>query len=95
MGMPIDLFGNDTPISQPTQRRSVHQRKDGSWMVNPMTFTNGVTKGRQCKDCAHLVCKQYSKRYYKCALRENVDKCSPASDHRVRWPACGKFELAI
>ncbi len=86
----LDLFGNDTPIAAPNQ--PVNRNKDGSWKFNPMTLQHGETEGEKCKDCRHLVSKRYSKTYYKCALRNNVEVRSPQSDHRVNWVACGKFE---
>ena len=38
----------------------------------------------------YLCCNELAKKYYKCRYR----KCSgsPTTDHRVNWPACGKFK---
>jgi hypothetical protein len=47
--------------------------------------------GATCKTCAHLVSYQWSKRYYKCDLRR-MSACA-ATDHRVAWRACGKYEV--
>lgn len=47
-------------------------------------------EGRRCKDCDLFVVLQYSKRYFKCRLRQFTH--GPATDHRANWPACGKFE---
>lgn len=69
----------------------VNRNRDGSHKFNPM-LVHGTTEGEKCKTCIHLVAKRYSKTYYKCALRRNVQKSSPQSDHRINWPACGKFE---
>ena len=46
--------------------------------------------GKRCKDCRLLYAKHYSGTYYKCKLRTNTN--GPGTDHRVNWPACGKFD---
>lgn len=45
---------------------------------------------RTCKWCVHLTVHQHSRRYYKCDLRRVTH--GAASDHRVNWPACGRYE---
>lgn len=58
---------------------------------NPCVATFGkVPAGRTCETCRHLIVKTFDKRYWKCELRGNTD--GSATDHRVRWPACGRFE---
>lgn len=47
-------------------------------------------EGGRCKDCDLLVVLEYSKRYFECRLRPFTN--GPGTDHRVNWPACGKFE---
>jgi hypothetical protein len=88
----IDLFGNDTPYAEKGRLNPRTRYKSGAWKVNPMTLKFGTTEGKRCKHCVHLVVKQYAGRYFKCALRGNVNKTSPASDHRANWPVCGHFE---
>lgn len=45
----------------------------------------------QCKTCTHLVSRRYYPRtYYKCDLRR--DSACAATDHRVGWRACAKWE---
>lgn len=46
--------------------------------------------GRSCKTCSHLYAHRHSRVYYKCDFRK--DTHGPGSDHRVNWPACGKYE---
>ncbi|WP_244410570.1 hypothetical protein [Parageobacillus thermoglucosidasius] len=46
-------------------------------------------KEMKCKHCQHLFYKQFSNKYWKCALRQNTN--GPATDHRVNWRACGRF----
>jgi hypothetical protein len=83
-----DLFGETIKYEDPKGKRN----KGGGYIENPMHAVFGKNENERCKSCIHLVYKQYAKRYYKCELRGNVDKCSAASDHKVNWFACGKFE---
>ena len=63
----------------------------GALKVNPMLVHGPGPEGRICRDCVHLnQVGGTSGTYYKCDLRRNTR--GPASDHRVRWPACVKFE---
>lgn len=63
-------------------------------MKNPCIALYGPDPmGRTCKTCKHLYLKQYSGRYYKCDLRKNTN--GPGTDHRVKWPACGKYERGV
>jgi len=58
-------------------------------MVTMLKMYGNGPQGKHCKSCAHLVIKQWDKRYFKCDL--NKDTGGPASDWRVTWPACGKY----
>jgi hypothetical protein len=57
--------------------------------INPLIKAYGLTDSKKCKTCDHLFFKSYAKKYYKCDLRKNTN--GPNSDHRVNWPACGKY----
>jgi hypothetical protein len=60
-------------------------------MLNPCVRLYGLgPEGERCKNCTHLFARHMGNTYWKCDLR----KCTrgPGSDHRVNWPACGKFE---
>lgn len=46
--------------------------------------------GETCGSCGHCWAKKYANRYYKCDL--TPDSSGPATDIRVRWPACVKWE---
>ena len=60
---------------------------------NPCIHVYGPgPEGKKCKTCGHLVVREYGTRYYKCDLRRD-SRCS-ATDHRVRWSACGKYKEA-
>jgi hypothetical protein len=59
--------------------------------INPMVGLHGVGPiDAICKTCQHLEAWRYAKTYYKCGLRANSH--GRATDHRVRWQACGKYE---
>lgn len=48
-------------------------------------------EGKRCKDCAHHWSHQEcTKRYHKCGLVKATG--GPATDIRVRTPACAKFK---
>lgn len=58
---------------------------------NPCVYVFGPgPEGKTCKTCAHLVRRDYAKTYYKCDKRSMSR--SEATDHRVGWRACGKYE---
>lgn len=59
--------------------------------TNPCIAVFGTgPDGVRCATCSHLQARQYANRYYKCDLRRI--SASTATDHRVRWDACGKYE---
>lgn len=66
----------------------------GAYRNNPMLQVAGPgPEGTQCGDCANLVMQGgVAGRYYKCTERGITG--GPATDHRVRWPTCGRFEAA-
>lgn len=47
-------------------------------------------QGHTCGDCAHHYVRQLAGRYHKCDLIRATG--GPASDIRVRWPACEHWE---
>lgn len=51
-------------------------------------------EGQTCKGCTHLYTHQPgANRYYKCNLRPLTS--GPGTDHRVRWPACSRYEKEV
>jgi hypothetical protein len=61
---------------------------------NPMVRLYGLDGyGRTCRTCKHLLCLPSGRRYYKCDLRKITH--GPATDHRVRWKACAKYERRV
>ena len=50
-------------------------------------------EGAKCKTCVHLTYHwSAGTRYYKCRQRKMT--MGAATDHRLRWDACGKYEVA-
>lgn len=75
----IDWFGN--PIKVVTY--------DGP---NPCIKLYGPgPDGKQCGNCSHFHRYQQAATWFKCDLRPTHTK-GVSGDHRVRWPACSKFE---
>jgi hypothetical protein len=85
-----DLFGNPIVDQGPAKPRNTYKNKWGAWLINPMIIQFKEREGFKCKTCDRLYRKIYhNKRYYKCELRGNTN--GPGTDHRVNWPACGKY----
>ena len=58
---------------------------------NPCVYWYGNgPDGKKCKTCSKLTYKQRTKRYYKCT--ERTITAGAATDHRVNWNACAKYE---
>ena len=60
-------------------------------------FLWGMTANKTCKTCKHCYQAGYGNhKYYKCEL---WNKCftgsSSASDIRLKWNACGKYESEV
>lgn len=68
--------------------------------VNPCVDRFGPgPEGAICRDCIHLHAFKQSATWYKCEKRQWRTKggkypgtVNPGKDHRVRYPACAKFE---
>ena len=68
------------------------ERGGGMKKPNPCISVYGPgPDGARCKTCAHLDSHPGAGRiYWKCLLRAYSH--GPGTDHRVNWPACGKWE---
>jgi hypothetical protein len=76
-------------------RRAVASEREKARRLagNPMVASCGFgPEGAKCGQCAYLTAHHFDKRYYKCLLRGKPTRGS-ATDHRVTWPACGRFAL--
>jgi hypothetical protein len=79
----IDWFGQPIQMEQPAPAAPTSP--------NPcVTLYGSDPQERQCKECAQLAAIAVGRTIYKCRLRKNTR--SPRTDHRLRWPACAKFE---
>ena len=78
----IDLWGNSNPVTE-TEPKTRRRYKT-------MQETHGFTEGQKCKQCKHLLVRQYANKYYKCRLWRVTDSAS--TDIRINKTACGKFE---
>lgn len=95
--MDLDLFGDPVQPAPAKVVDNAARTKSGSFIINPMLRLHGHgPAGARCKGCQHLTAKSRGERtWYKCDLRMGtLHKTSPKSDHRMNWPACGKFEPA-
>lgn len=65
--------------------------------VNPCLALYGPHPYQQtCKDCVHLrysIQRNPKARYWKCDLRTLTH--GKATDHKVNWPACARYEKRI
>ena len=69
----------------------VELTRGGQRKSNPMILAVGRGgEGTICGTCSHLYrVGGVAGRYYKCDLRRVSS--GPATDHRVRWPACAEW----
>lgn len=59
--------------------------------IKAMHQLHGVSEGKVCGGCCHLVEHRPGQNTYaKCEL--NRVTSGPGTDWRKRWPACGRFE---
>ncbi len=86
MSEQLDLFGNpiaSDPAPVPQTKRA----------TNPcLALYDPGPAGQTCKGCLHLRCLTSANpnaRHWKCDLRKVTH--GAATDHRVTWPACGKY----
>lgn len=83
-----DLFGNEITIDQ---ARALKKRK--SPVPNGYAWRPGTgPEGETCGSCKHLVRRQYSGTFLKCALMRDQWTRGGATDIRARAPACKFWE---
>lgn len=82
-----DLFGNMSEVSRPVKKGWMEVKRIRNYRE---ADRDTPEKDRQsCKNCEHLVRKDYAKRYYKCAIMSM--KASPSSDVRLKC-VCDLYE---
>ncbi len=88
MSEQLDLFGEPI-VEVPPQ---VPQKPERG--INPCLALYGPgPQGQTCKGCIHLrylTSANPNARHWKCDLRKVTH--GAATDHKVRWPACGRYE---
>jgi hypothetical protein len=85
-----DLFGREVTIEE--QARGIRTGERASERAYRILIQEyGVTEGKKCLHCKHLIWKSYSKKYPKCGLT-GMNTASRATDWSSQWLACGKFQ---
>jgi hypothetical protein len=93
-----DMFG--TPLTEeqalalkrkkpPTNRTSLVAARLSAGL-HPHRGDKLGPAGETCGSCKHHIVRHWAGRYHKC--RFGPDSHGPATDLRVRWPACEKWE---
>lgn len=78
-----DIFGN---VVEP-----IEPKKRGRNKYKTMQELHGIKEGETCKTCKHCIdCGYHGRTYYKCALW--IQSNSSATDIRLKWKACNKWE---
>lgn len=72
------------------RRRTIRNREALAKGRHPVTKVALANNGKTCGDCEHhVVAGGHAKRYHKCEFN---DTNGPATDIRVSWPACIRYE---
>ena len=87
--MQTDLLGDPLVGMTPLKGKRITPRPRG-YYFSPGTGPAGET----CGSCKHHVCKRMAKDYHKCGRARHLWTGGPASDIRVRSPACIGWEAA-
>lgn len=94
-----DLFGREVSMEEarvlarkkpPTSRAAlvILRKANGVHPHNALPLRE--PSGEKCGSCKHLFAHKWSKTYHKCGI--GPVSHGPATDVRVRWPACVKWE---
>ncbi len=65
-------------------------RRKQARKLERMHVLYGKREDARCGDCVQFIGREYAGKYFKCRLFG--DSAGPATDWRVRYVACGKFE---
>jgi len=93
----INLWGEEEPVPPPKapKKRTVSpaQARLRQSKTNPCLAVYGQgPDGKQCRTCAFFLRLRYHDGlYFKCEKRGKPTH-GPGTDHRARWPACGKYQ---
>lgn len=56
------------------------------------TGNGAINLTHNCRECAHCIAHGWQRTYYKCDVSRLGESSSAASDIRLSWPACPKFQ---
>lgn len=93
-----DLFGNELTMEQalalkrkkpPSSREHMVKARLAAGL-HPHRGDPLGPEGEKCGSCEHHRVRVWAGTYHKCAL--GPDSHGPATDIRVRWPACAKWK---
>lgn len=79
----IDGYSYEPPT--PTEVANANKRHK-----KPQEMYGLKNNGETCRTCKHVYGFRQSKQYYKC--EKWILSHSEATDIRLKWPACGKWE---
>jgi hypothetical protein len=94
-----DLFGNEVTMEEarvmarrhpPTDRRSLVILRTARGLHPHSGLPLRQPPGETCGSCSHHYTKKFANAYHKCDF--TPDSFGAATDIRVRWPACVKWE---
>jgi hypothetical protein len=92
----MTLFDPGAPILPPRptsaeERRTARRRALLAAGIHPTTKVKLRTPaGETCSTCQHLAARRLGRTYYKCDTVEITG--GPATDVRLSWPACERWE---
>ncbi len=78
----MTLFDDWLKVQKPDKKLPVR--------ITAMYSLYGKTEGEKCGQCNHIICVVRSRTYFKCS--QSRMSHGAATDWRMRWTACGKFE---
>lgn len=86
----FDIFGNEIDVKDIPPAK----HKGGRGKTATMQETYGTIEGKYCKNCKHCFSFRQSRTWYKCNLWLAFFETgnSQASDIRLKWTACKKYE---
>lgn len=88
MNNQITIFGTIMDAPDPDFKAAAASKRR---YKRPFELFGVGPKGKTCRTCAHLLSGKYHNRtYHKCLIW--VVSHSAATDIRLKWPACGRWE---
>lgn len=89
-----DLFGQTISVEEAREIEAHGKKRRRNTMAKGNAAPRGSgPAGETCGTCANAYCLNYSKRYWKCRLVKATG--GPATDIRLKWAACSRWEAKI